>query len=111
VSGSPPDRADGVGRGGGRAAQYALDSLYLAEICPTPFNAAVVLYPLCLYAGLRRLNASLLILIGVRRSHRRRPIPQPPAFVVLKARIVGDRHDPRCALGQDHYDRQDTKTC
>jgi dienelactone hydrolase len=49
---------------GGRAALYAVDSLYLAEIRPTPFKAAVALYPLCLYGGLRQVNAPLLILIG-----------------------------------------------
>jgi hypothetical protein len=34
---------------GGRATLYAVDTLYLAEIRPTPFKAAVALYPLCLY--------------------------------------------------------------
>jgi dienelactone hydrolase len=76
---------------GGRATLYAVDSLYLAEIRPTPFKAAVALYPLCLYGGLRQLNAPLLILIGEEDDWT--PVGYCRDMVRRSAEVEGQRVD------------------
>jgi dienelactone hydrolase len=76
---------------GGRAALYAVDSLYLAEIRPTPFKAAVALYPLCLYGGLRQVNAPLLILIGEEDDWT--PVGYCRDMVRQSAEVQGQRVD------------------
>jgi dienelactone hydrolase len=76
---------------GGRAALYAVDSLYLAELSPMPFKAAVAVYPLCLYGGLRQLNAPLLILIGEEDDWT--PVGYCRDMVRRSAEVKGQRVD------------------
>jgi dienelactone hydrolase len=87
-----PHRIALMGRAvGGRAALYAVASLSLAEIRPTPFKAAVALCPLCLYGGLRRLNAPLLSRIG--EADDRTPVGYCRDMGRRSAEVKGQRVD------------------
>jgi len=75
---------------GGMTTLYAVDDVYLYQLRPTPFKAAIAFYPGCLMR-LQRLNAPLLILIGeaddwtpAARCQRMELEPTTPQGVTLR---------------------------